>query len=352
MNASRPRCGSARRPRARPAGGFALVIVLWVLAALTVVAVSIAATVQSNSQSVKLLRERLRAERAFLTTGSRLKVIGATSIALPYSYLSGRGQVFLDGRVSRVSADETLVLQDGRGLLSLEQPAGAAWQRFLVHCGATTDEAQRLQDTLADYVDADSLRRLHGAERDDYRETPLPPPRNAGLLSREELWRVLGWPEFRGRWEAAGCNDDVITGEADEFNPNTAPLEVLLAHGWDELQARALIDARRAGLPLQSGGLLDLGNGPNVMLRGGSLVGDRIRVRHWMAPLEWALQYDLQFTPSEPGGPWRMLEVRVVKSAPQRPQRSGASDFPPLDFVASQQDSARLNAVPTSPIGR
>jgi len=351
VNASK-RGSSRYRPRARPVGGFALVIVLWVLAGLTVVAVSIAATVQSNSQSVRLLRDRLRAERAFLSTGSRLKVIGATSIALPYSYLSARGQVFLDGRVSRVNADETVVLQDGRGLMSLERPEGAAWQRFLVSCGATADEVERLQDALADYEDGDSLRRLHGAERDDYRDTALPAPRNAPVLTRDELWRVLGWPGLRRRWDAAGCGENVVAGTAQGFNANTAPLTVLLAHGWDEMQARALIDARRAGLPLLTGGLLDIGGGPAPMLRDSSLPGDRIRVRHRLASLEWALQYDLQFTPSDPGGPWRMHDVQVVRSAPQQPEPPGASDFPPLDYVASQQDRVRLNAVPTSPIGR
>lgn len=330
-------------------GGFALVIVLWVLAGLTVVAVSVAATVRSSSESIKLLRERLQAERAFLSTGSRIKVMGATAMALPMSYLSERGQLFLDGRTSRLSQTESVVLQDARGLLSVNQPQGPAWLGYLKACGASSEEAESLQASLTDYVDRDSLRSLHGAEKADYGSGGLPAPRNAPLLSREELWRVQGWPEFRARWEQAACGEGVVISEDGGFNPNTAPVSVLLVRGYDEAQARALMDARSAGLPALDGTLLNIGQGDSPLLRSGGRVGDRIRVRHQMTLLEWALQYDLQFTLGEPGGPWRVHEVRVV--APLRSPPSLASEFPPLDFVASPQDRARLHAPPSSPIG-
>lgn len=329
-------------------GGFALVIVLWVLAGLTVVAVSIAATVQSNGVSVKLLRERLRAERAFIDTSSRLKVIAATGAALPASYLSERGEVFLDGRPTQVSDDESVSLQDARGLISLESPGLPAWRRLLQYCGANADEAEKLQESLQDYVDSDSLRRLHGAERDDYRAVGLQPPRNAPLLSRQEIWRVLGWAELRERWQAKQCTDLITAGDVGTFNVNTAPLGALLARGDDPVKARALIDARQAGLPYVGGGLLDLGQGDNPMLRTGGRAGDRVRVLHQMRSIEWALQYDLQISLDEPGGPWRLLEVQVV---PRRMLPGEASKFPPLDFVPSPQDLARLNALSVTPFG-
>lgn len=331
------------------AGGFALVIVLWVLAGLTVVAVSVAATVRSSSESVKLLRERLQAERAFLSTASRIKVIGATATSLPMSYFSERGQLFLDGRITRVSETEIAVLQDARGLLSVNQPEVPAWVAYIRACGASGDEAERLQAALVDYVDRDSLRSLHGAEKADYEAQDLPAPRNASLMSREELWRVLGWPEFRVRWDQAGCSEGVAVSEDGGFNPNTAPASILMVRGYDDMQARALMDARAAGLPALDGTLLNIGQGDSPLLRHGGRVGDRVRVRHQVALVEWALQYDLQFTLGEPGGPWRMHEVRVV--APLRSLPALSSEFPPLDFVASPQDRARLHAPSTSPIG-
>ncbi len=340
----RPDMGRSKRAR-----GFALVIVLWVLAGLTVVATSIAATVRSNAESVKLLRERLRAERAFLNTSSRIKIIGATAVALPMSFFSDRGQLYLDGRLTKVSDVESVLLQDHRGLLSVNQVQGLVWRNYLVGCGASVEEAEQLQSTLADYVDSDSLRRLRGAERGDYTSEGLPEPRNAALLSRDELWRVKGWLPLRERWEAAGCEENVSVATDGSFNSNTAPGLVLRARGYDDVQVSALLSARAAGLPGQEGGLLDLGREDSPLLRGGGRVGDRLRVRHQMALIEWALTYDLQFTLGEPGGPWRMHEVRVV--APLRSLPALTADFPPFDFVASPQDRARLNAVSTSPFG-
>lgn len=329
-------------------GGFALVIVLWVLAGLTVVAVAIAATVHSNGVSVKLLKERLQAERAFIDTSSRLKVMSATGVALPASYLSERGELFLDGQATQISDEESLILQDARGLISLESPGLPAWRRLLQYCGASAEEAERLQESLQDYVDSDSLKRLHGAERDDYRAAGLPSPRNAPLLSRQEIWRVLGWAELRERWQAKHCTELITAGDVGALNANTAPLEAMLARGDDPVKARALIDARQAGLPSVDGGLLDLGQGGNPLLRGAARAGDRLRVVHQMRSIEWALQYDLQLSLDEPGGPWRLLEVQVV---PKRVLLGETHKFPPPDFVPSPQDLARLNALSVTPFG-
>jgi type II secretory pathway component PulK len=44
-----------------------------------------------------------------------------------------------------------------------------------------------------DYLDEDDLRRLNGAEDEDYRRAGLPPPANAPARTGEELFRVKGW---------------------------------------------------------------------------------------------------------------------------------------------------------------
>lgn len=343
-----------RQPYRPVSAGFALVIVLWVLAGLTVVAAAVASSVHSNAQSVKLLRERVSAEEAFLSTSSRVKILAVTSQRRQASLISERGVLYADGRPTRVTPDESVVLQDGLGLLNLNQPQSFLFDKVLLYCGAAERAVPSLIDALADYADTDSLKRLNGAEVADYRADRLPPPRNAALLSREELWRIKGWDAIRETWKDRGCDDLVVLEGRSGFNRNTAPSALLVASGMTQAQAGALIDARNAGLPSLAPATVPSGSTPAdsspFSLIAGGVVGDVLRVRHKMALLEWALQYDLELSPTKPGGPWRVHEVRFVP--PGKPSVAAWAELPPVDFLFPERERAKLNAVPTSPFGQ
>jgi hypothetical protein len=125
--------GSARRAR-----GYALVIVLWVLAGLTVVAVSVASNVRSQALGISQLRARIEAERAFLSTASRIKVIGHQAQRLSAELHGARGKLHLDGRLTLVpNAPDQLVLQDAAGLIALRADARG--------CPACCRRAERLR---------------------------------------------------------------------------------------------------------------------------------------------------------------------------------------------------------------
>lgn len=341
------------RPLAAPRG-FALVVVLWVLAGLAVVAAAVASSVHSNAESVKLLRERVAAEEAFLSTSSRIKILAITAQRRSAYLIGERGILYMDGRTTRVSERESLVLQDGLGLAHLNRPQPFLFPALLRHCGAAERNVPALMDTLADYVDRDLLKRLNGAEASEYRADDLPPPRNAELLSRSELWRVKGWAAIRDSWRARGCDDLVTVEGRSGFNRNTAPLALLMASGMTQTQADALIEARNAGLPSTALATATpaepLGSSTPYSVIAGSVVGDVFRVRHEMALLEWALQYDLELSPASPGGPWRMHDVRVVP--PGKPSVAVWAELPPVDFLLPEHERAKLNAVPTSPFGQ
>lgn len=343
--AVRQRRCAARVDRAAQRG-FALVMVLWVLAGLTVVAVAVASSLRVNSESVKLLRERVRNEADFLSTAARIQVMASTGEALRNTVESSRGRLFVDGRVQAVAPGEWVTVQDARGLLDLNQP-GKLLPGLLRRCGAAENMLGSLQDSLADYVDEDDLKRLNGAEAFDYRLAEMAAPRNADLMSREELWRVEGWPALQTAWQAAGC-DALVTVHGDgRFNPNTAPALLLEASGMSAENAAALIDARQAGLPtreIQSGGS---GAFNPFSLLGGGFAGATMRVRHQAASVEWTLEYELQLTPSSEGGPWRMLELRYPPRAASTPE--AATPLPPADYQVSEREGPTRNASPDLP---
>lgn len=292
-----------------PSSGFALVMVLWVLAGLTVVAVAVAASVQSSNRSVKLLRDRLAAETSFISTAARLQLMAATGIARRTDIDGPRGRLPADGRTLAVGPGEWVSVQDVRGLLDLNDP-GKRLAGLLPRCGGTESTLSSLVEALADYVDKDDLKRLNGAEAFDYRMVQMPEPRNAPLMTREELWRVKGWPALKARWQGAGCDALVSTNGDGRFNPNTAPLAMLEADGNTPEAATAFVAARSDGLPT-----LDIqSRAPDsanlFALLGGGFVGDTLRIRHSAAQVEWEFEYELKLTPFVEGGPWRMLELR------------------------------------------
>jgi Type II secretion system (T2SS), protein K len=342
-----------RPPRHAASGGFALVIVLWVLAGLIVVAVAVATSTRVNAESVKLLRDRVRAEAAFLSASARIAVIAATGSPLSNSYNGPRGRLYVDGRLTQVAPDVWTRVQDVRGLLNLNDGASPRLQRLLRRCGAPEDSLAALADALGDYIDADQLKRLNGAEGFDYRASgDLPEPRNARLLSREELWRVKGWPAIRASWQAAGC-DRFVTVRGDGLsNNNTAPQEVLLADGTDATIARGLIERRQDG-PLTgvSPATADAIASGNLRLAAGGFAGKAMRIRLEAASLEWALEYELELTPDRGGGPWRTYEVRYPQQVPSKVPRGAAAPLPAVDFRPADQDRSPNDAPPRLPFG-
>jgi general secretion pathway protein K len=93
--------------------------------------------------------------------------------------------------------------------------------------GVGSDETARLVDAIADWKDEDDLRRLNGAERDDYRRAGLPwVPRNGPFEAVEELRLVVGMtPALYAR----ALPLVTIYSQNARVNPATASAEVLQA---------------------------------------------------------------------------------------------------------------------------
>jgi len=301
--------------RHRPTRGFALVIVLWVLAGLTVVAVAVASSVRTSSEGLKLLRDRVRAEADFTSSAARVKVLLATAGPTRAAFHGPHGWLFVDGRALSAGADDWVEVQDTRGLVQLGQVNEARLLRLLRNCGAGDLQARRLVDALQDYVDTDSLKRANGAEAFEYAGTELPPPRNSGLLSMAELWRIKGWSEFKPLWDSTQCRESASLRGDGTFNRNTAPLPALLADGMDATVATSMVGAREDGFADTTQALSDAtAEASNPFnFAGGGFVGNVVRVRHFAGWLEWGVGFELELTPSRGGGPWRVHEQRVFQ---------------------------------------
>ena len=237
----------ATRSLIRPAlsRGFALAAVLWLLAGLSVLVTSVSVSLLTVARTTRDLEGRVRVELASQRATASVAYLVLTQQTLGTGLKVGDAMLPLDGR-GRLSLDggAGVQLQDQLGLIGLNSVLGDNLRRLLVSCGAAEREVDALVDALLDYNDSDSLKRLNGGESFEYAAHALPPPRNQLLVSRAELWQVLGWPAIRGPWFDLRCDDWVTVADNEVINLWTAPLQVLLAVGMGADEAAAALVER------------------------------------------------------------------------------------------------------------
>lgn len=218
--------------------GIALVMVIWAMALLTVLASNFTATGRTETRLAANQVEAARAQavadagvyRAIQGLLEADPVLAWHAREAPYGFALGGAQARLQiidegGKIDlNVGSDELL-----RGLL----------------LQAVTDEAtvNELLDAIADFRDGDNLRRLHGAEDEDYLAADLPfDAKDAPFEAVEELLQVKGMTFDRYRKIAPYLT--VFSGEF-QVNMNTAPRPVLAAiPGIDEAGVEALLALR------------------------------------------------------------------------------------------------------------
>lgn len=248
----------------------------------------------------------------------------------------GRGMVFADGRVYRLPGGAIVRFQDMRGLLSLNFPQRPSLQQLLINDGVPVQSTDGFIDTLLDYVDADSLKRLNGAEAADYAVLGLPPPRNDWLRSYEELASMPMWRDDAAR--LARLHESLGVRRSSWINPNTAPEAVLRAifprAAPEQIQRLQLLRST-GGFPnskaAQAATGLDFGGDEFLFF-----VGPEIGLTIWAPGLPRAIQYNLTVLPGGAEGPWLVTEQHS-KNRPNLPD--DISDIPafPLEMAPADQ---------------
>jgi general secretion pathway protein K len=175
-------------PTSRPAGGVALVAVLWLVALLSVLATAVVLVSVSEGRAAQRIGEVARLE-AIADSAIRVKLLQLTApaglVSLPasdpHSNLSVLG-VEASMKVEREGGRIDLNTADENLLLALFTTNG--WGE---------SEARSLVARIADWKDPDDTPREGGAERPDYLSAGRRyGPRNGPFQAVEEIRQVLG----------------------------------------------------------------------------------------------------------------------------------------------------------------
>jgi general secretion pathway protein K len=244
--------------------GVALVLVLWLVTLLTVVASAFALSVRRESVLLRTARDR--AEALALLDGALQYAWLRVSAPKPPSRWLSNGAVY---EVIYGGGRVRLELRDEAGKVNMNQAQEALLIAVFSGAGLPSAEAARITDAVLDWRDADELRRVSGAEAEDYRLAGRDfGPRNRPFESVEELRAVLGvTPDLYQRvtpWLT-------VYSRQVGIDPRSAPsglLSVLPGIDMGMLDALSRGDSDAAGrLPKSSGIPFVTGNNAAVGVR-------------------------------------------------------------------------------------
>lgn len=231
----------------RSRDGFALVVVLWITTLLAVLAAAFANSMATESRAtlnmVEAVRVRTLADAAVNKGISRLlrRAAGLKTRAdgVP-------GAFAFDG------AELTVAIFDENGKIDLNTAPDELLAGLLITVGIESAKIDAVVDAIADWRDEDDLRRLNGAELDDYEAAGRKfVPSNVPFRSVAELQQVMGVSR-----EIFEKLEPLVTVHsfARTINPATAPRDVLLSIPNVNLtEVEALLAAREEDVynPLQ-----------------------------------------------------------------------------------------------------
>lgn len=238
--------------------GIALLMVLWVLIALSVLAFSFSYLARTDANATISFRKSL--ENKFLAEAGIERAV----IEILYKRSAARTKAVVeegefwraDGAPHEVNVGEklcTVRIRDEAGkidLNSLTPASGVLLKNLLTGLGVSPENADTIVDSILDWKDQDELHRLHGAESDYYRSLPNPySAKNANFDSPEELLLVKGvTPKILyGEGATRGLIEFVTTlSRSPRINVNGASKEVLLAiPGLTPLMVEAILTLRQ-----------------------------------------------------------------------------------------------------------
>jgi general secretion pathway protein K len=175
--------------------GFALITVIWGVGLVSLLMLAFTLNVRTQTRLASNAMISAAVEAAS-DAGVNIAVLDlvATAKLLPETRRFPH-----DGRriSCRMSADitATISVQDEEGKVDVNTATEPLLRALIMGLGASAFDASKYVDALIDFRDQDSLRRLNGAEADDYRAADLSwGPQDDAFRSGDELYRVFGFP--------------------------------------------------------------------------------------------------------------------------------------------------------------
>lgn len=304
--------------------GFVLVLTLWVLAAVAIAAAYFGERVQASLRLASARQDLAQAQvslangRAELLYRMAITPVSQAGLGDPPNVIKLDGRAYSD-------ADCIVQLQDAAGLINLNAPNEEFLKRLLGGLGVPAERQPSLVDALRDYVDEDDLRRLNGAESAQYQAIGRADlPRNAPLVTVQELRDVFGWSSEATLWRPGGLLELVTAEGENRLNPNTAPPQVLQALPGVTPDVAQLMLTRRELQPIDADWLdRTLGTRFNTMVSPITAFPSAVtRVTQRVAGLPWAVRYNVELTPSGALAPWKITNFHRLEIVPPDPDPS------------------------------
>ena len=237
--------------------GFALIAALWLLVALSALALEVSLVARERrlaaANTLEGTQARAAADAGLEHARARLTGMLERGALDPWRGVDSvlAGDVALGGGGARYR----VTLRDAGRALNLNRATESELRRLFVALRVDAGEADRLAQVIMDWRDPDDLRRARGAEREDYVRDGAPVlPRNGPLQSLDELRYARGMtPEI-----LALARTYLTLLGTGQVNLNAAPRPVLLAlPGIGEETAGVLLRHQESRHPFHS--LADLG---------------------------------------------------------------------------------------------
>ena len=225
------------QPRPRQ-DGIALITVLWLLLLLSVIATGALREARTETNLARNATEAAEAG-ALAEAGLQRALLALSGDGIEAGWRSdGMPRVwsFAGRRIE-------ITIQDEAGRIDLNRAPVALLDGLLRAAGQTPARAAALADAIADYRDRNDLRRLKGAEDDDYRAAGLPwGAKDAPFDRVAELGRVIGMtPNLLARLIPAVT----VYCRQSGIDPATAPRAALLAlPGIDPVEVETFLRRR------------------------------------------------------------------------------------------------------------
>jgi len=230
--------------------GFALIAALWLLVALSALALEVSLVARERrlaaANTLEGSQARAAADAGLEHARARLAAVLRSGALDPWR----RPDSLLAGDVTLGDARYRVTLRDAGAALNLNRATEADLRRLLIALRVDAGQADRLAQATLDWRDADDLRRARGAERDDYLRAGRPVlPRNGPFQSIAELGSVLGMtPQV-----LTLVRPYLTLFGTGQINLNAAPRPVLLAlPGVGEEAAGVLLRHQESRRPLHS----------------------------------------------------------------------------------------------------
>ena len=307
--------------------GFVLVAVLWVLAALAVLAAYIDGVVATDVERAvdargwlqsELDRRSTEATLVYLLSTGRMNFRGLIledeqrfSHEMPEDEQlpdHGDGELRLSGEVYAGPGGARFSVQDEVGLASVNAPSSPVFAALLARAGVAERDVERIVSRVEDYIDSDDTLTLNGAERYDYGQRGEPPPLNWIMSSPQELAKVLGVGELLTPAEWGRLWPALTMRPVFGYNFNTMRPEILAAVlDLDEQGVRGMLEEREkrsisrlTTVALLSGRHLDI---DEMEIR--TLPSRFVRISTWHEGDGSRILTGIHLTPLGESSPWR-----------------------------------------------